>query len=344
MARNGLKILVILWAVSAIFSYGFDAMAEARPDPKKPEKAEETTSAEDTATVSGAKKGKAESKEALSPTTDKEKPAVAKEKEDEKTAFPAPLDDRAGPSGSEGAEKDGQVQGLVPKLMVFMQVGVEWVLWILFAMGGVCLLLLFERFFYFQLYGKGTESAHSELAEYLSEGEMEKAYESFKNKRQIVCQVLALAIWNRCRQPEAIQEIVESRLIKERKKLERGLNFLGTTGSNAPFIGLFGTVLGIIKAFHDLALAEQAGPQIVMAGISEALVATAVGLLVAIPAVIIFNYFKSQTRSVISGSEAVFKLFLSRQLDICLQGQVRSELEERRIKDDMLSKNKEESE
>ena len=79
---------------------------------------------------------------------------------------------------------------------------------------------------------------------------------------------------------------MEGFLIGEKQKLDRGLIVLGTLGNNAPFIGLFGTVIGIIKAFNDLANSPEGGPSVVMNGISEALVATAVGLLVAIPAVI----------------------------------------------------------
>ena len=82
-----------------------------------------------------------------------------------------------------------------------------------------------------------------------------------------------------------------------RLELERHLGILGTLGNNAPFIGLFGTVLGIIKAFADLAQQPgRRGAAAVMAGISEALVATAVGLLVAIPAVVAFNIFQGRVR------------------------------------------------
>ena len=79
-----------------------------------------------------------------------------------------------------------------------------------------------------------------------------------------------------------------------RLDLERNLGILGTLGNNAPFIGLFGTVLGIIKAFADLSHNQGGGAAAVMSGISEALVATAVGLMVAIPAVIAFNYLPEQ--------------------------------------------------
>ncbi len=73
--------------------------------------------------------------------------------------------------------------------------------------------------------------------------------------------------------------------------LEKNLGVLGTIGSTAPFVGLFGTVLGIIRAFTDLAIAEGAVPSAVAEGIAEALVATAAGLFVAVPAVIAYNYF-----------------------------------------------------
>ncbi len=89
-------------------------------------------------------------------------------------------------------------------------------------------------------------------------------------------------------------EILRSMEITARShvsSLERYLGVLGTVGSTSPFVGLFGTVLGIITAFRALAIAEGAGPAVVADGIAVALVATAGGLLVAIPAVIAYNYF-----------------------------------------------------
>jgi biopolymer transport protein ExbB len=90
-------------------------------------------------------------------------------------------------------------------------------------------------------------------------------------------------------------------------QLRKGLGILATIGSTAPFIGLFGTVVGIIKAFADLGVgaAKGAGATAVMSGLSEALVATAVGIFVAIPAVVAFNAFGRRLRAVISRSEAL---------------------------------------
>ncbi|WP_029520855.1 MotA/TolQ/ExbB proton channel family protein [Persephonella sp. IF05-L8] len=81
--------------------------------------------------------------------------------------------------------------------------------------------------------------------------------------------------------------------------LEKRLGILATFGNNAPFIGLFGTVLGIIQAFHDLGRASEFGVRVVMEGISEALVATAMGLFVAIPSVIAYNYFVRKIKKIL---------------------------------------------
>ncbi len=87
----------------------------------------------------------------------------------------------------------------------------------------------------------------------------------------------------------------------QQPRLEKSLTFLATVGSNAPYIGLFGTVLGIMKAFYDMSNATDAGQQTVMAGISAALIATAAGLLVAIPNIVAYNYFQKQVKSIIAG-------------------------------------------
>lgn len=102
-------------------------------------------------------------------------------------------------------------------------------------------------------------------------------------------------------------------LVHQKEELERGLGILATLGSNAPFIGLFGTVLGVIQAFGELAL-NQRGTQGVMAAISEALVATAIGLFVAIPAVIAYNLFQGRLKSLLAECESLRDLWLARTL------------------------------
>ncbi len=89
----------------------------------------------------------------------------------------------------------------------------------------------------------------------------------------------------------------ERTLEREIAFLEKGLPILGTIGSTAPFIGLFGTVLGVMRAFRELAGAANAGPGVIATGISEALIATAAGLFVAIPAIVAYNYFTTRANS-----------------------------------------------
>jgi biopolymer transport protein TolQ len=93
---------------------------------------------------------------------------------------------------------------------------------------------------------------------------------------------------------ENVGRAVQSGIIAKRKKLQHLLPFLATTGSTAPFIGLFGTVWGIMNSFHDIGLKGSANLAVVAPGISEALVATAMGLAAAIPAVVAFNFFSNR--------------------------------------------------
>ena len=100
-----------------------------------------------------------------------------------------------------------------------------------------------------------------------------------------------------------ISNAMEREITIETTKLERYTGIVGTIGNTAVYIGLFGTVLGIIRAFHDIAAAGAGGMSIVIGGVAEALVCTATGLFVAIPAVIAFNYFTRKVESFIDDME-----------------------------------------
>lgn len=117
--------------------------------------------------------------------------------------------------------------------------------------------------------------------------------------------LVKVALLQRHRSRAYASELLNAQRLEARLKLEKHLLVLGTLGNSAPFIGLFGTVVGIIKAFRDLALAGTGGPTIVAAGIAEALVATAAGLAVAIPATILYNYFMRKVKVMGVQMEAV---------------------------------------
>ncbi len=100
------------------------------------------------------------------------------------------------------------------------------------------------------------------------------------------------------------KNMLEYEPLELKLSLEKRLGILATFGNNAPFIGLFGTVLGIIEAFHALSKTEEFGIRVVMGGISEALVATALGLFVAIPSVMAYNFFVRKIKKILLIYEA----------------------------------------
>lgn len=110
---------------------------------------------------------------------------------------------------------------------------------------------------------------------------------------------------------EYLAEVAEDRRFEEVEALKGGIWILGTVGVSAPFIGLLGTVIGIIKSFHSMAMAGSGGFAVVAGGISEALVATALGLAVAIIAVIFYNYFHTKLERI----EAVMTIGSDRLLE-----------------------------
>ena len=114
--------------------------------------------------------------------------------------------------------------------------------------------------------------------------------------------------------PEALEKLLETQEIKERKILERGARFLGTVGANAPFLGLTGTVLGILAAFRRMAEQGGSGGVEVMSAISGALIATAAGLVVAIPAVVLYNILKGRIKDTVDNLAEIRGLLLVRSL------------------------------
>lgn len=104
-------------------------------------------------------------------------------------------------------------------------------------------------------------------------------------------------------EPDQVEEKLAIALSTERLRLERNLGVLGTMGNTAPLIGLLGTVWGIMRAFQDMARTGSAGPSVVAAGVAEALFTTAAGLLVAVPAVILYNHFARRTTVMLAEAE-----------------------------------------
>jgi biopolymer transport protein ExbB len=185
---------------------------------------------------------------------------------------------------------------LTQKFLAFTLLGAGWVLWLLVGLSVVSVAIMLERALYLSA-RKLPDDLLGELKKLLFAGNVDGARKLLSGRGGIEAQVALEGLDQLPRGPGAVAEAMTGARTRERLHLERNLAILGTLGNNAPFIGLFGTVLGIIKAFHDLSQNQGGGAAVVMAGISEALVATAVGLIVAIPAVMAFNYFQRRVRA-----------------------------------------------
>ena len=175
-------------------------------------------------------------------------------------------------------------------LDVLLRAGSRWVLWLLLALSLWAVAVMLERLWFFRQERRPAQRLQAALAA-LAAHDAVAALAALGEARSMPAVVLRAALRHANAGAAAVEEHIAAALEGERLRYERGLAVLGTLGANAPFVGLFGTVLGIIRAFHDLAANTAQGAQAVMAGIAEALVATAVGLLVAIPAVAAYNAF-----------------------------------------------------
>ena len=158
---------------------------------------------------------------------------------------------------------------------------------------------------------KDFQSEMGLVAEFLEKNQLEKLREWAANGTTLHAGTARAMLQSSPKESEQVDRAVRSYLSMQRTRLEQGLTILATLGSNAPFIGLFGTVLGIIQAFGALG-AHQNNTADIMVGISEALVATAIGLFVAIPAVVAFNVFSRRLRVLLVNSEALKDLYLSK--------------------------------
>jgi biopolymer transport protein ExbB/TolQ len=178
---------------------------------------------------------------------------------------------------------------IVDELVKVALLGATWVLYVLFALSFLSIAAIAERWLFFRRNRQGGEALRRELVRAITAGDAGAVHRALAASGTVEAAVLREALAFRDGGPGAFLDAVESALAAERPALDRGTVLLGTIGNNAPFVGLFGTVLGIIEAFSYLGAGDQSAMGNVMGGISEALVATAVGIFVAIPAVIGFN-------------------------------------------------------
>lgn len=205
-----------------------------------------------------------------------------------------------------------QNRELVERIMSLPFLQAEWVLWCLFALSALSLAIILERTFFFVTHKARLSKLRPHLTEVLDASALETLSHTLRHEDSLESNVLYTALAAADDGPEAVEEMVRAAVSRERQRYERSLTVLAIVGSNAPFIGLFGTVLGIIHAFANLATSTEGAGRSVMSGVSEALVATAVGLLVAIPAVAAFSAFKARLRTRVERADQLVRALLAR--------------------------------
>ena len=183
--------------------------------------------------------------------------------------------------------------------------GHEITLWILVLLSIFSVAFIFERFFTLRGVKNSSEKTNIRIQEALQSNNLVEIEDLSRDRETFEGRALAYGLRHaKTNGANGLEEIFNSYAITERPRFERYLNFLATVGSNAPFIGLLGTVFGIMDAFRELST-SQGDASAVMLGISKALVATGIGLIVAIPAVIAYNYFQRQVRGIFQSLEGV---------------------------------------
>lgn len=198
-----------------------------------------------------------------------------------------------------------------------LAVGAAPVMWLMLALSIASLAVVLERAWLFTRIHADIDALSRALRERMEHADLLGARELLVRSASVEAAVVRAGLDQLARGPNAIREAMAGATLLQRNRLERGLNYLGTLASNAPFVGLFGTVIGIILAFDQLSLsgAKGSASAAVMASIAEALVATAVGIGVAVPAVVAFNAFQKRIRVIVDQATALGHVLLSHAVD-----------------------------
>lgn len=197
--------------------------------------------------------------------------------------------------------------------------GATWVMWLMIGLSVASVTIMLERGWFYYSIRDDIPSLAQTLRDRLRDNDVPAALGLLEKSPSAEAAVVVAGLREADRGATAADKAMRGAAALQKMKLERRLAFLGTLGNNAPFIGLFGTVIGVVQAFEQLGkqgmgaaqTASAGAPQEVMAAIAEALVATAVGLAVAIPAVAAYNFYQRHTRAVLGNTDALSNVLLA---------------------------------
>lgn len=191
-------------------------------------------------------------------------------------------------------------------------IGAEWVLWLLVILSVISVIAMIERAIFYARRKVDIQQVRLRLEELLGDKKFDEAAKFLDEKGDTMeTKVVLFGLRDWEYGASSVEDRMSGAIATEKVRYDKYLPFLATLGNNAPFIGLFGTVLGIIGAFHNLASGDQEAAQAVMAAIAEALVATGVGLLVAIPAVVAFNVYRARTKKSVAQTDLLGRTLLA---------------------------------
>jgi biopolymer transport protein ExbB/TolQ len=199
---------------------------------------------------------------------------------------------------------------LVGALSRIAMLGSGWVLYLLLALSVISLTSALERWAFFARRSDDREALAARFSEALEVEDFDRARQVLRESKALEAAIVLTALRWIHGGPAAFANAIDAALGNARGQLQRSTYLLGTLGNNAPFVGLLGTVIGVIEAFHQLGDAGQnhAAMGNVMTGIAEALVATGVGIFVALPAVVAYNLLQKKIAEVETGVQVLGKL------------------------------------
>jgi len=164
----------------------------------------------------------------------------------------------------------------------------------------ICSIIAFtfaiERWWFFRRNRINVPKFMERVKEFLRRNELDRLFGYCERKRGPVPRMIHTALTNLSLPKEEMERLLDTTKEKEEVKFEKNLSILGTLSNIAPLLGLFGTVLGIIRAFRDIAVTGSGGSAVVAMGVAEALLTTAVGIIIAVVSTIFYNYFMRRIR------------------------------------------------
>ena len=202
-------------------------------------------------------------------------------------------------------------EGLVQRLLALPVFRSEWVLWLLLGLSLLSVAVMVERWYFYRKHKIDFDAVKTDFAKALEKGDFDAAAKVLDKHDALETKVTLAGLRGYEKGPESVEDLISGAMSRGKGEYERRLSILATLASNAPYIGLFGTVLGIVRSFKEMSKDITNASAGVMAGIAEALIATAVGLLVAIPAVVAYNVFKGTVKDSVTNTEGLTRVLMA---------------------------------